>query len=252
MTESSYNVLNYIWIGIAVCTFLYLLFKKTAPYGRHTSNQWGPMISNRVGWIIMEVFVLVVLFTTVFLFQIKWNNVLYYIIGLFTLHYINRSLIFPFRIRTKDKKMPLIIALSAMLFNLMNGFLFGYYFAKFSNYSADWFISWQFTVGSAIFFIGFIINTHSDTILIHLRKPDETGYKIPMKGLFNYVSCPNLFGECIEWLGFAILCWSIPGVTFLIWTLANLVPRAIAHHKWYHEKFIDYPKDRKVLIPYIF
>ncbi|NCX34980.1 MAG: hypothetical protein EBX23_06415, partial [Proteobacteria bacterium] len=26
-------------------------------------------------------------------------------------------------------------------------------------------------------------------------------------------------------------------------------PRALAHHKWYQEKFSDYPKSRKAIIP---
>jgi 3-oxo-5-alpha-steroid 4-dehydrogenase 1 len=34
-----------------------------------------------------------------------------------------------------------------------------------------------------------------------------------------------------------------------VWTFANLAPRAWSHHKWYHEKFSDYPLDRKALIP---
>jgi 3-oxo-5-alpha-steroid 4-dehydrogenase 1 len=31
--------------------------------------------------------------------------------------------------------------------------------------------------------------------------------------------------------------------------MANLIPRAISTHRWYHEKFPDYPADRRVLIP---
>jgi len=36
---------------------------------------------------------------------------------------------------------------------------------------------------------------------------------------------------------------------FLIWVIANLFPRALSHHKWYKEKFSDYPKNRKAIIP---
>ena len=56
----------------------------------------------------------------------------------------------------------------------------------------------------------------------------------------------------IEWLGFAVMTFSIPGFVFFIWTVANLLPRAIATHKWYKEKFDDYPSKRKILIPFIF
>jgi protein-S-isoprenylcysteine O-methyltransferase Ste14 len=63
------------------------------------------------------------------------------------------------------------------------------------------------------------------------------------------VSCPNYLGEIVEWTGFALLTWSLPAVSFAAWTVANLVPRALAHHRWYRERFPDYPRRRKALIP---
>mgnify|MGYP003301402655 FL=1 len=70
--------------------------------------------------------------------------------------------------------------------------------------------------------------------------------------MYKYISCPNYFGEIIEWLGFAIMVWSLPAFTFVLWTIFNLVPRAVAHHKWYKNKFSDYPRNRKAIIPFIF
>jgi hypothetical protein len=102
-----------------------------------------------------------------------------------------------------------------------------------------------------LFFSGLIINWKADNILINLRKPTKQVYKIPGGWLFNKVSCANLFGELIEWFGFGILCWNLPAFTFFIWTAANLIPRALAHHKWYKEKFNDYPLNRKAIIPYV-
>lgn len=43
------------------------------------------------------------------------------LVGLWTLHYINRTLVFPFRLRTSGKRMPVVIVLSAVLFNAING-----------------------------------------------------------------------------------------------------------------------------------
>jgi 3-oxo-5-alpha-steroid 4-dehydrogenase 1 len=34
--------------------------------------------------------------------------------------------------------------------------------------------------------------------------------------------------------------------------MANLVPRARAHHRWYRERFPDYPARRKALVPGLF
>ena len=59
LTYSSYQTILYIWIAIAVITFIALL-RITAPYGRHAVGNWGPRISNRLGWIIMELPVLLI------------------------------------------------------------------------------------------------------------------------------------------------------------------------------------------------
>ena len=50
-----FELINYIWIAIAITTFMVLvIFKIKAPYGRHTNNKWGVMISNKWGWFVME------------------------------------------------------------------------------------------------------------------------------------------------------------------------------------------------------
>ena len=95
------------------------------------------------------------------------------------------------------------------------------------------------------------VNLKSDTILIGLRKNGETGYQIPGGFLFDFISSPNLFGEIIEWTGFAIMAWNLPALSFAVWTFANLFPRALNHHQWYKEKFPDYPVNRKAVFPFI-
>ena len=147
--------------------------------------------------------------------------------------------------------MPLMIALSAMFFNSINASSIGYYLSNVSVYKAGYFIQWNFIVGFVLFVIGFIINYISDGILINLRKPGETGYKIPKGFLFRYISCPNHFGEMLEWFGFMLMIWNLAGVSFFIWTVSNLLPRALHHHKWYLQHFTDYPKDRKAVFPFI-
>ena len=156
---------------------------------------------------------------------------------------------YPFRIRTKGKKMPLIIVGSAIFFNCMNAGLNGYFLAHFESYATSSFSQWNFFLGIVLFISGFAINQKSDHILIHLRKPGETGYKIPVGFLFKYVSCPNLLGELMQWTGFAIMAWNLPALSFLIWTGANLIPRALGHHKWYQVQFKNYPQERRALIP---
>ena len=145
--------------------------------------------------------------------------------------------------------MPLVIVGSAIFFNCMNAGLNGYFLAHFESYGLDSFYQWNFILGLSLFILGFMINQKSDHILIHLRKPGETSYKIPTGFLFKYVSCPNLFGELVQWTGFVIMAWNLPALSFLIWTGANLLPRALGHHKWYKNHFPEYPKNRKTMIP---
>ncbi|MGB1248019.1 MAG: DUF1295 domain-containing protein [Chitinophagales bacterium] len=243
---------TYIWIVVAIITFFYLLIVKNAPYGRHTQKGWGLEVSNRTGWLIMEIPALVGFYVFFFLYFEKWTMPLVIFAALWGLHYIYRALIFPFRIKTKGKKMPLAIALSGLLFNGVNTWIIGAYLAlNIQKYVIDWLFSFPFIIGIIVFFIGWIVNQHSDHILLHLRKPGETDYKIPKGGLFKYVSCPNLLGEIIEWTGFAIMTWSLSALAFLCWTCANLIPRAIAHHKWYKDKFEEYPKKRKAIFPFL-
>lgn len=171
-------------------------------------------------------------------------------IGLFCFHYVYRSLIFPFRLHTKGKKMPWVIVGSGILFNCISGSLLGIYFAQFASYNNDWFTDIRFIAGIIIFFTGMYVNWKADDILIHLRKPNETHYIIPQQWLFSKISCPNLLGELIEWLGYAVLCWNLPALAFFVWTAANLIPRALSHHQWYKQKFNDYPLHRKAIFPF--
>ena len=250
ISYSAYRSFLYAWITLAVVIF-FLLLRITAPYGRHASEKWGPAISNRFGWAIMEFTVLVTLFIFVFPFRSSVSVVSWALIGLFCFHYFNRTFVFPFRLHTKGKKMPLLVVGSGIFFNLANGFSLGYYFAHFAHYTSAWFTDARFVIGVVLFFTGMFINWKADDILIHLRKPNETHYVIPSKWLFEYISCPNLFGELMEWLGFAILCWNLPALCFFIWTAANLIPRAISHHRWYKNKFSDYPDHRYAIIPFL-
>jgi 3-oxo-5-alpha-steroid 4-dehydrogenase 1 len=235
-------------VVLAIITFIYL-FKMIAPFGRHTSTKFGPMMNNNLGWCIMEVPSLLSLSYFFFSGKNDPTPVALTIYALWAVHYINRSFIYPFRQKNKKKEIPVLIVVSAICFNLVNGFFNGYYLGNFADYSNSWFLSVPFIAGLILFLGGMIINMRADHLLLNLRKPGESGYKIPTGGMFKYVSCPNLLGEIIEWIGFAILAMNPAALSFAIWTVANLLPRAIAHHRWYKNQFSDYPKERAAIIP---
>ncbi len=251
ISTEAYRIIIYVWISLAILIF-FLLLRIAAPYGRHASAKWGPQIDNHYGWFFMEfpaLIVMVFFLIKNFSLSVPAFTIM---IGLFCVHYFNRTFIFPFRLHTKGKKMPVLIMASGIFFNLCNTFLLGYYFTHFANYENSWLTDARFIAGIILFFTGVWINWKADTILIHLRKPEETDYKIPKGWLFNFVSCPNMLGELIEWAGFSILCWNLPALGFFIWSSANLIPRALAHHKWYKNKFEHYPAERKAILPFVF
>jgi hypothetical protein len=253
MKESTFYMIVYAWIAIAVFIFP-VVIRITAPYGRHTTRNWGYLIDNRLGWILMELPALMLFAAFYLLGSGSHPTVTWIFFGFWVLHYVNRTLIFPFRLHTTGKKMPLAIVVMAVGFNFVNGFINGYFLgtlATNAQYPVSYLLDIRFVAGVLMFLGGMLINWQSDNILIHLRKPGETGYVIPVKGFFRWISCPNHFGEIVEWSGFALMTWSSPALAFALWTLVNLLPRALHHHKWYKETFSDYPAERKALLPYV-
>jgi protein-S-isoprenylcysteine O-methyltransferase Ste14 len=139
------------------------------------------------------------------------------------------------------------LAAVGAVFNLVNGYLNARWLTVFGRYDAAWLGDPRFVIGAVVMIAGFAINLRADA----LRAPGETAYKIPDGALYRYVSCPNYLGEIVEWFGWALLTWSLAGLSFAVWTAANLAPRALAHHRWYRERFTDYPAGRRALIPFV-
>jgi protein-S-isoprenylcysteine O-methyltransferase Ste14 len=133
--------------------------------------------------------------------------------------------------------------------NLQSGGLNGWNVGGLGGYTDGWFSDPRFFIGVLIFAVGFFIHATSDDRLRNLRTVQPGGYEIPRGGFFKWVSCPNYFGEMIQWLGWAICTWSLAGMAFFLFTVANLLPRALSHHRWYREQFSKYPKNRKAVIP---
>ncbi|MGB4819519.1 MAG: 3-oxo-5-alpha-steroid 4-dehydrogenase, partial [Saprospiraceae bacterium] len=207
--------------------------------------------SNRWGWLTMESVSFVVL--SIFFLSSPGvsSKFAWFAYILWSLHYIHRSFIFPFRTKTGGKLIPLSIVFSAIFFNVINAGTNGYYLGYLENYSDSWFSDPRFVVGLILFSIGVSVNVWADNYLIRLRSNSSQGYQIPRGGFFEYISCPNHFGEMVEWIGFAVMSWNLPACAFAIWTIANLFPRAWSHHRWYRKEFVNYPSDRKAVIPFL-
>lgn len=255
LSPEVYNYVIYTMGALAAIVFFALL-RMTAGYGMMYSPKWGPAVSNRLGWVLMEspVFIAMALFWA---FSPRRTELAPAVMAsLFMLHYFQRSFIFPLLIRGKSK-MPLAIVLMGVVFNLINAYMIGgwiFYVAPAGMYADSWLRSPQFIIGTLIFFAGMGINLQSDHIIRHLRRPGDTRHYIPRGGMFRYVTSANYFGELTEWTGYAILTWSLGGAMFAIWTFANLAPRAAKLHARYVDEFGDeYTRlHRRYIIPFIY
>jgi 3-oxo-5-alpha-steroid 4-dehydrogenase 1 len=265
--QDIYWTVTWTMVALAVVVFIALQWIE-APYGMAFRKGWGPSLNNRVGWIVMEApaFVAMLAVTLMSPWRGWWTMT---VAAFFLFHYFQRSFVFPLLMRGKSR-MPWLIALMGATFNTVNVYLIGgwlYYIAP-ADYYADIerFFGGEFTLmfstitpfaaflGILIFIAGMAINWNSDYIIRHLRRPGETGHKIPYGGMYNYVSSANYLGEIVEWIGFALMSWSMAGVVFVMWTCANLVPRSAKIHQRYINEFGEkYTMlNRRKIFPFIY
>ena len=241
--------------ALAVIVFISLYYVE-AGYGIFVSPKWGPAISNKAAWMLMEspVFFAMLLCCLLSERSHQWVPLIFLV--LFELHYFRRSFVFPLKIRGKSR-MPLTIVAMGVLFNLLNACMQGgwiFFISPPDLYTVAWLGRPCFWIGTFLFFAGMYINISSDHIVRNLRKEGDTRHYLPKGGLFNYVTAAHYLGEIIEWSGFAILTWSWSGLVFVIWTAANLVPRANAIYHRYMEWFPEEMQQRhlKRIFPFIY
>jgi 3-oxo-5-alpha-steroid 4-dehydrogenase 1 len=251
LLNQSFEWVAYTTLVLAPVVFALLFFIK-APYGRHMRAGWGPLLDNRLAWFLMES-PAVLVFGGIMIYFSQLNSVSVILLLMWQVHYCHRAFVYPWSLKTGNK-MPWLILLMALIFNTSNAYLNAWSIASQpGKYSELWLTSPQFMSGLAVFFIGMLLNKISDRQLADLSRSRDQGqaYQIPTGFAYRWVSCPNYLGEIIQWTGWAIAVWSLAGWIFAIWTMANLIPRAIAHHRWYRETFAEYPAERRALIPYL-
>jgi len=240
-------LLQLLLCPVVLVALLYI----TAPYGRHFSSGWGPVLPNRLAWFLMELPALLVIGIVLLTSHQTLTAAVLIPWAMWTVHYAYRTFIFPALMRPSGKNFPALLVLFALLFNTLNGYNNGS--ALLANEAAGAQLSSvHFMVGSALFVAGFCLHFISDQAIRNLRKNGFTGYRIPYGTWFDRVSNPNYLGEILQWLGWAVLTWSWAGLAFALFTICNLAPRAVANHRWYRQTFPDYPRERKILLPGLF
>uniref|UniRef100_A0A7N0VFA9 3-oxo-5-alpha-steroid 4-dehydrogenase C-terminal domain-containing protein n=1 Tax=Kalanchoe fedtschenkoi TaxID=63787 RepID=A0A7N0VFA9_KALFE len=117
-------------------------------------------------------------------------------------------------------------------------------------------LGWCEWAGAAIFLWGWIHQRNCHAILgsLRQRKRDRDKHVTPTGDWFNYVSSPHYLAEMVIYAGLVI---ASGGTDLTIWlafafTVANLCFAAGETHRWYLDKFEDYPRDRKAVIPLVY
>lgn len=243
LVEPLVRVAPKVVLVTAACVFP-LLFFVPAPYGRHQRAGWGPTVSARLGWVVMES-PSVFLFAAVWLANPHFQDPTVLLLGVLWLtHYVQRTFVFPALMPKGGKPHAALTFGMAIVFNVLNA-------SGNAGGLSPRAIDLPFVGGGAIFFGAMALNLHSDHVLRTLRAPGETGYRVPQAGAFRLVSAPNYLGEILEWVGFALAAQTLVAWAFAAFTVANLGPRALSNHRWYRERFPDYPKERRALIPFV-
>ncbi|XP_070697320.1 3-oxo-5-alpha-steroid 4-dehydrogenase 2b [Pempheris klunzingeri] len=225
--------------------------KTQTSYGRHMGpSPPGRAVPARLAWFLQEMPALLVPLLLMLTSHEASSLGKHVLLGTFCMHYFQRA--FVYSLLTRGQPFPLSVMVAAGVFCSLNGFLQGHYLLHCARFDDGWSADGRCAGGLLLFYVGMAINIHSDYILHHLRKPGEVVYKIPTGGLFEYVSGANYLGEIVEWLGYAVATWSLPALSFAVFSLCFIGPRAYHHHRFYREKFKDYPKPRKALIPFVF
>jgi 3-oxo-5-alpha-steroid 4-dehydrogenase 1 len=225
-----------------------------APYGRFASTTFGPGLPIRWGWILMEAPALPVYAWTFAQAGPRDSWVPALFLALWTMHYLNRGLIFPLRSRPRPgATMGVVVVLSGMAVVGTHAWLYAAWVGQPGGPldTPAWLEDPRLWLGLALYLTGFGLLTHSEATLAALRSGDDRGYHIPRGGGFHWVSSPHYLGELLAWTGLALATWCPGGLFVLAVSAANLVPRAAAVQRWYHERFPDYPAERRALIPFL-
>jgi 3-oxo-5-alpha-steroid 4-dehydrogenase 1 len=231
-----------------------------SPYGRFASSRFGVSLPSRIGWFLMELPASLSFLFFFFRGERRAELVPLIFLCMWIIHYGNRGFYFPFSMRVAKgdrSSFSITVILVGWMVTSLHGYFHARYFTHLgTQYTREWLHDPRFLVGFVVYYGFYALNLHSDAIIRNLRTRDEIEsgqkiYRIPQGGLFRWVTSPSYLTELGAWAGFALCTWSLAGAFIFLISLGNLVPRAYATHKWYREKFPDYPAERKALLPFI-
>ena len=225
----------------------------------------GPQISWRTVFIV-EYFFPMIVFPLLWVWTRKmsstpaateptscWQDML---AALFTLHFAKRELETLFVHRFGNDTMP-----------ILNIFKNSGYYWLFAFWIAYMTMHPQYTMpasvnrryfGVGLFVVCELLNLKAHLDLRNLRPAGTRIRRVPQGVLFQHVSCPNYLFEILSWVGFTLASQTVASAAFTLVGAAQMTLWAIQKHKRYRKEFDGkegrelYPKNRKILIPFVF
>jgi very-long-chain enoyl-CoA reductase len=174
---------------------------------------------------------------------------------LFIAHFIKRELETLFVHKFSNGYMPLFNIFKNTSYYTACAYYIAYYVLHplYTEPSFDGIDSRTWTnVFAGLMILMMLSNFYCHLILSNLRKRGSTERKIPRGFLFELVSCPNYTVEIAGWLFFSLMTMTVSGFIFTLVGGVQMMIWAMKKHRLYRKEFKDYPRGRKILIPFIF
>ena len=96
-----------------------------------------------------------------------------------------------------------------------------------------------------------LANYKTHCILRDLRPAGTKERKIPRGFGFDWVSCPNYFFEIMAWCAISSVTMSWSSWLFTAMGATQMWFWSVKKHRRYKKEFKDYPRERKILIPFV-
>ena len=220
------------------------------PYGRQRRRAKAAVLDGRAAWVMMEAPAALAMGL---MYAVSGRRALDSAVAFLLLweaHYAYRVLIYPLLVRPAGRGFPVALVPVVALLNAAHGFANGYYlFMLPFTYGPAAFASAFFVAGVMLFVLGAALHIRSDLILRDLA--EQGGYGVPDGRPFRLVSSPNYLGALVQWIGWALLARSLPAYASAWVVACSLLPRALAHHRWYRRHHPGYRSERRALLPWL-
>jgi 3-oxo-5-alpha-steroid 4-dehydrogenase 1 len=257
--NSTYDTLLTVALAYAFFAAVASVFIPS-PYGRFGSARFGFSMGPRLGWFLMEL-PAVPVFCWFFFTGPRWSEAVPLLfLAVWLMHYANRGFLFPYLIRTTPgakTSFSLLVVVAGWGATALHGYLNASWLTTYgSHLGTAWLADPRFLVGITLYLVSYGLTLQGELIQRNLRTPAELAagervYRIPCRELYRWGTSPCYLTELTGWAGFTLATWSPGGLFIFAISCANLVPQAFVTHRWYRERFSDYPPERKALIPFL-